>query len=157
MKQLTYVFAMVLLLIACDSSRVYELNNEFENRIWIADSTQNFAFNITDSTSAYNLYYNLRNSASYPFRNIYVRYSLKDSSGNVLQTDLVNGQLFESISGKPLGEGLGDVFDHQFSILEEYSFPGTGLYTIELNQYMRRDTLPEILAVGVRVEKAMKE
>jgi gliding motility-associated lipoprotein GldH len=86
-----------------------------------------------------------------------VRYSLKDSSGNVLQTDLVNGQLFESISGKPLGEGLGDVFDHQFSILEEYTFPGTGNYHIELNQYMRRDTLPEILAVGVRVEKAMKE
>lgn len=157
MKQLIFVFLILLVLAGCDDSRVYEVNNEFDDKYWLADSTQTFNFAITDSASAYNIYYNLRNSVSYPFRNIYVRYQLRDSSGNILQTDLVNGDLFESKTGKPLGDGLGDVFDHRFIILNDYTFPASGTYEVDLSQYMRRDTLPEILAVGIRIEKSMNE
>jgi gliding motility-associated lipoprotein GldH len=157
MKQLIFGAVMLFILASCDDSRVYEVNHEFDDKYWLADSTQSFKFTITDSTSAYNVYYNLRNSVSYPFRNIYVRYQLSDSSGNILETDLVNGDLFESKTGKPLGEGLGDVFDHQFPILNTYTFPTSGNYEVNLSQYMRRDTLPEILAVGIRIEKSMKE
>ncbi|MEJ2004788.1 MAG: gliding motility lipoprotein GldH [Cyclobacteriaceae bacterium] len=157
MKHLIVVLLITFVLIGCDDSRVYEVNQEFDDRYWLSDSVQHFTFTINDSLSTYNIYYNLRNSVSYPFRNIYVQYNLKDSTGNTLKTDLLNGQLFEEKTGKPLGEGLGDVFDHQFSIINEFQFPYAGTYEIDLNQYMRRDTLPEILAVGVRVEKSMKE
>ena len=91
------LFALVFIT-ACDSSRVYEVNNEFSDRNWIADSVQVFSFSITDTTKSYNIYYNLRNSISYPFRNIYIKYQLSDSTGNVLNTDLLNGQLFEEKS-----------------------------------------------------------
>jgi len=157
MKHLIYVFLFMIVISGCDERRIYEMNHEFDDRYWLADSVQTFSFDIRDSTFGYNIYYNLRNSISYPFRNIYVRYQLVDSTGRELQSDLVNGHLFESKTGKPMGDGLGDVFDHQFPILENYTFPGTGSFNVRLSQYMRRDTLPEILAVGVRVEKSMKE
>ncbi|MEO0331329.1 MAG: gliding motility lipoprotein GldH, partial [Bacteroidota bacterium] len=56
--------------------------------------------------------------------------------------------------GKPYGSGLGDIFSHQILALPGYQFDTAGMYQIRLQQYMRRDTLPEILSVGVRVEVA---
>ncbi len=152
-----YVLPLLILvsLISCDNTRVYEVNNELPGRYWLADSTQSFTFTISDTVQKYNVYYNLRNSVSYPFRNIYVKYSLSDSSGNLLDGNLYNANLFDSKSGKPLGDGLGDIFDHQFPLLTDFSFPGPGQYQMNVSQYMRRDTLPEIVAVGIRVEKAM--
>ncbi|MCA6078129.1 gliding motility lipoprotein GldH [Fulvivirga sedimenti] len=153
-KYILQLLIVIPFLVSCDNSRVYEVNNELSGRQWLADSTQSFTFSIPDTSQKYNVYYNLRNSVSYPFRNIYVKYSLTDSTGEMLEGKLDNANLFDAKSGKPLGDGLGDVFDHQFPLLKNYGFPAPGQYRLEVSQYMRRDTLPEIVAVGVRVEKA---
>lgn len=141
-------------LTACDDSRVYEKNSDLENKEWIADSTKAFEFEIKDSTISYNIYYNIRNTVSYPFQNIYVQYALKDSTDKELDSQLINNNLFDAKTGKPFGDGLGDVFDHQFPILENYNFKNNGKYTVTLQQFMRRDTLPEIISAGIRVERA---
>lgn len=154
-KQAFVVFLIALLgLTACDSSRVYEENIEFDNKIWAADSTVDFEFSIDNAQQPYNLYYNLRNTRSYPFQNIYVIYSLKDTLGNKIDSTLVNRDLFHPKTGKPFGSGLGDVFDHQFKILSDYRFDQPGVYRLKLQQFMRPDSLTEVVAVGVRVEKA---
>jgi len=59
----------------------------------------------------------------------------------------------DKTTGEPLGDGAGDIFDHQVLGLKNQVFPQNGTYTIKLQQYMRRDPLPGIMAVGVRVEK----
>ena len=135
--------------------RLYETNTELPDKFWVADSVLAFDFEVTDSNIAYNLYINIRNTVSYPFENIYVTYYLKDSLQNELGTDLVNYDLFDPKTGQPYGDGLGDIFDHQFLLLKNHRFDLAGVYTFELQQYMRMDTLPEILAAGIRVEKAL--
>lgn len=137
---------------SCDDSRLYEENIEFANKAWLSDSVVTINFNIPDSKKTYNLYYNIRNTASYPYHNIYVNYTLEDTVGRKLSSSLINTNLFDPKSGRPLGSGLGDVFDHQVLILENYKFDKSGEYNFKIQQYMRKDTLPEILAVGVRVE-----
>lgn len=156
MKSTFIVFLIVVVLgfWACDSNRVYEENIEMENKTWVADTTLNFQFQIDEREQAYNLYYNLRNSLSYPFQNIYVNYTLEDTLGNQLASELINKDLFHPKTGKPYGSGLGDVFDHQFVILNNYQFENPGVYRLKLQQFMRRDSLPEVIAVGVRVEKS---
>jgi gliding motility-associated lipoprotein GldH len=62
--------------------------------------------------------------------------------------------LLDPKTGKPLGKGLGDIFDHQIVALPNYRFQKSGTYTIKLKQYMRQDPLPDVMSVGVRVEKA---
>lgn len=142
----------VTLLIACDQQRVYEENAELENGYWLADSAKRFTFSIEDTTSQYNVYYNIRNTISYPFQNIYIDYVLADSAGRQIEGDLINQNLFHPRTGEPFGSGLGDVFDHQFLLLSDYEFPVQGAYTVSIRQYMRRDTLKDILSVGLRVE-----
>jgi gliding motility-associated lipoprotein GldH len=61
--------------------------------------------------------------------------------------------LLDPKSGKPYGDGLGDLFDHRISMMKKYHFSRRGKYTIRLRQYMRQNPLPEIYSVGVTVEK----
>ena len=157
-KYLTYFFCLFSIgLTACDEARVFEENHELDNKIWLSDSIIDFQFDIKNSKKNYNIYYNIRNTVSYPYRNIYVNYSLEDTSGTKLRANLVNTDLFNPKTGRPLGSGLGDVFDHQVLLLENYKFRSAGVYNFKIQQYMRRDSLLDILAVGVRVEENLAQ
>jgi gliding motility-associated lipoprotein GldH len=155
-QSLFITIAILITLFACDSNRVYEKNFSFDNKIWRMDSIATFEFNIGDKKAAYNVYINLRNSVSYPYRNVYITYNLQDSLGNILKKELVNYELFTRKTGEPLGEsGIGDIYDHQFLILNSFEFSHKGKYKISFQHYMRSDTLSNIMAVGTRIEKAL--
>jgi gliding motility-associated lipoprotein GldH len=144
-------------LISCDDSRVFEENLDIENKIWIADSAKRFQFSVKDTDKRYNLYFNLRNTVSYPYENIYVTYTLRDTLNNQLKKELINFNLFDPKTGKPFGSGLGDVFDHQLPILNNYKFDHSGPFVFQLQQYMRMDSLPEVISAGLRVERVKEE
>lgn len=140
---------------SCDEQRVYEKNIDFDSRYWLVNEKQTFDFEITDSLIAYNLYCNVRNSLDYPFARIFINYQLLDSTGIQMEGQMVSQLLFDEKTGEPFGEsGLGDLYDHRILLKKNYRFPGTGNYTISFEQFMRRDTLTGILAVGLRIEKA---
>ena len=121
---------------------------------WHADSVKQFKFEIKDTSRSYNLKATIRNSSSYPFHNIYYQYSLTDPNGDVVIKELKENELFDPKSGAPRGSGLGDLFDHSLALRENFRFPYPGRYTIRFQQFMRMDTLPHILSVGMRVEYA---
>ena len=154
MNHLKSVFFLTLIFFSsCDRSRVFEKNHVFENDYWIADSVQTFEIEIDDRTKEYSVFVNVRNSSTYPYQNIYLNFYVHDSINNVYMQKLVNNNLFDPRTGKPLGQsGIGDVFDHRFLLLENQKFLHTGKHTVEIEQYMRVDTLQGILGVGVRVE-----
>lgn len=141
---------------ACDPDRVYEKYNDIPENQWFIDSLQTYTFTIDDPALAYNLYYNVRNSISYPYYNLFVTYYLTDAKGKQLSSQLQELMLMDAKTGKPLGDGVGDIFDHQISLLSNYKFPQKGSYTVKIKQYMRKDPLPEIMSIGIRVEKAAK-
>ena len=143
---------------SCDNGRVFEDNREFAERSWNVTEEPRFEFTISDTTLHYNLYYNVRNSLNYPYARLFITYHLYDSMGRELSKKLVNNDLFDQKTGRPLGNsGLGDLYDHQFPILQNYAFAGRGKYAIKLDQFMRQDTLQGVIAVGVRVEKVQPE
>lgn len=148
------VLCLSNLLVSCDTNRVYEDYVEFPQRMWVVREEPVFAFVIADSTQTYNLYYNVRNSIQYDWDRIFVSYSLLDSAGGELSRKLVYNNLFDP-TGRPLGEsGLGDLYDHQFPLLQAYRFPKAGTYRVRLTQFSRQDSLRGVLAVGIRVERA---
>lgn len=148
------IIALFVLIVSCDSSRVYEDFNDMDEAFWHLDSIQTFSFDIEDTTKSYNLLSTFRNASSYPFYNLYFQYTLEDSIGTVLKQELKQVDLFDPKTGEPFGSGLGDLFDHSFVLEENYTFENAGSYTLSFEQYMRRDTLPFILSVGARVEFA---
>lgn len=147
------IVAISMVWFSCDSKRVFEDNIEFRDRNWkIAEPVQ-FEFQIVDTTRKYNLLMNIRNSLDYPYARIFVNYNLQKKDSSSLNKQMIAEYLFDQKTGKPFGtSGIGDIYDHQFPILKNYSFKKSGVYTIRLTQFMRMDTIPGILAVGVRVE-----
>ncbi|WKN43881.1 gliding motility lipoprotein GldH [Tunicatimonas pelagia] len=145
---------LALAFVRCDDNRLYEENINFDRKVWAADSLPIFRFQVDEPEQTYNIYWNVRNTVAYPFRNLYLTYYLEDTLGHTLKTDLYEMNLFEPRTGEPYGNGLGDIFSHQILALPNYKFDTAGMYQIRLQQYMRRDTLPEILSVGVRIERA---
>lgn len=149
-----FLFCGLAALTACSDNRVFEDNTEFDDRTWKVTDEPRYTFTITDTALKYNLYYNVRNSLEYPYARIFVTYHLYDSTGRELSKKLLYNDLFDQKTGKPFGDsGLGDLYDHQFPILNNYSFPHPGKYSMKLDQFMRQDTLQGVLAVGVRVER----
>ncbi|KXK29823.1 MAG: gliding motility-associated lipoprotein GldH [Bacteroidetes bacterium OLB12] len=156
--RLLILFAAVTILISgCDNSRLFENYVEFKDRNWKIQEPVQFEFEITNTQQQYNLYYEVRNSLDYPWQRIFVNYQLTDSTGTTLSQKLVSDYLFEK-SGQPRGRsGLGDVYDHRFKILQDYSFKNPGKYKFTLQQENRQDTLAGILAIGFRIETASKK
>lgn len=150
--RIVYVTFISILLYSCDSSRVYEDYNDMEEAFWQIDSIQTFDFEIRDVSKEYNVLATFRNTSSYPFYNLYFQYTISDSLGIVLSQELKKVDLFNAKTGEPYGSGLGDLFDHSFPLQENYSFDEPGYYSLQLQQFMRMDTLPFIMSVGGRVE-----
>jgi gliding motility-associated lipoprotein GldH len=144
----------LVFLASCDDARVYEKVFDFEQRQWVVDEKPEFEFVIDDVSNRYNVYCNVRNSVSYPYSRLFFTYYLLDSTGVEIQKNLISEFLFDAKTGEPRGKsGIGDLYDHQLTLLKEYQFSTPGKYKIALEQFMRMDTLAGILAVGIRVEK----
>ena len=153
MKYLVILF-VVIGIAACDKTRVFEKNKDIDGKSWHVDSLISFDFRIDDASSSYDVYTNICNESAYNFYNLYYKYVLKDSLSQELKSELVNADLFEPKTGKPLGNGLGDIFDHRQLILDDFVFGASGTYSISFQQYMRVDSLPNIRSIGVRVERS---
>lgn len=147
-----------VLLTACDESRIFEENYDFQKRVWMQGDKPEFAINIDDTTRRYNFYFNFRNTLDYPFSRLFFTYYLQDSVGVVVKKELMSSLIFDPKTGEPYGKsGLGDIFDHQFVIIKDHKFPYRGMHRVRFEQFMRVDTLEGVLAVGVRVEHDMPD
>lgn len=150
-----FMIVVLGLLCACSDNRLFEDYVDFEDRYWAVSNQPVFEFSIADTVPSYSIYCNLRNAESYPFADFRFTYTLTDSTGRVIDKRLVSEFLFDKKTGKPFGDsGLGDIYDHQFLLIKEHRFVAGGKYSVKFEQFMRRDTLDGILAVGLRVEQA---
>jgi gliding motility-associated lipoprotein GldH len=141
----------LLLLFSCDQNRVFEKNVEIPGNIWSYDFKVPFEVEITDTSASYNVYVNIRHTEIYPFNNLWV----------IVHTELPSGEkkekrvelVLSDNRGEFFGEGMGDIWDYQALIQENAIFPQRGKYKFELEQNMRKNALPFIMSMGMRIEK----
>ncbi|WP_186754683.1 gliding motility lipoprotein GldH [Echinicola salinicaeni] len=136
---------------SCDSNRVYEEYQGLSGYSWSVADTLTFE---VPSGTAKNLRSTLRikYNDSYDYYNIYVRYILKDSLDSLLENQLLDINLFDPKTGKPLGEGFGNTYTQQDTLplknIEEL-IP----LKVQLIQYMRSKELKGIESIGLKIEK----
>jgi gliding motility-associated lipoprotein GldH len=152
-KTLVAFFLGLLLLTACSDDRlVYEKIYSLPGGKWYADSVLRFELPIAQA-GKYDVYYHIRNTLDYPYYNMYVQYTLIDSTGKVLAKHLQHIELMDPKTGEPYGTNLGDIFEHELIALPVYEFPAPGKYIYLIQQYMREDPLPEVLSFGVKLRR----
>jgi gliding motility-associated lipoprotein GldH len=127
------------------------------NATWYADSLLHFEFAQPQAQTA-DLMLRLRYGLNYKFCNLYVMAELRSPSGNVLEGELKNIDILDCGSGKPYGspngEGLGGLYEYEVPLFEGCAFNEPGTYRLSLRQHMRQDTLQNLQAVGLLLQKA---
>ncbi|MBL7927534.1 MAG: gliding motility lipoprotein GldH [Bacteroidia bacterium] len=145
------LLSLILSLQACDDKMVIDENKTITNRNWDVAQPLHFDVSINDTISSYNMYVNVRNSNNYKFSNLYIFMHTKWPTGEN-ETDTL--QLFlASPDGKWLGNGLGDIYENQIQLKQNFKFYRSGQYRFTLEQAMRLNPLPGIIDMGIRIEK----
>ncbi len=151
-KQLAFMLIAVITFTACDSNRIFEDNETIDDNVWIREDVKTFEVDIIDTLSPNNFYVNVRNADGYPYRNVYLFIQTTFPQGSTT-LDTINCIIADE-KGQYLGSGMGDIFDNQILLKKNVIFPQSGKYTFKIQHGMRRDKLPLIMDVGMRIEKA---
>lgn len=142
-------------LASCDTNAIIDQNTDLGNKQWSYDQKPSFEANITDTSQQYNMYINVRHTDDYPYSNMWVvvRTTLPNQP---TQTQRVELPLADK-QGKWYGTGMGDVITQQVMIQPNAVFRAAGKCRFELEQDMRLNPLPNVLSVGMRIERATNQ
>lgn len=137
---------------SCTKIDVFEKNTAIPGHKWPYSLQPTFDFNITDTTSQYNLYIVLRHTDAYRYNNIWL------NIGSQALADTMRYQRFDLQLGTDAGgwegNGMDDIWEVRKSITKgPFKFIKAGNYKFSVAQVMRENPLAEIISVGVRVEK----
>ncbi len=145
------ILFVVFILSSCESINTYQKYESIPHYSWQSDYKLNFPVEIKDTAVRYNIYINTRHSDAYPYMNLWLFVSTTLPDGSTLkkrvEIPLANSE------GKWFGEGTGDVWDASYLIQQNTFFDKAGKYIFTLEQNMRQDPLPGIMAMAVRIEK----
>ena len=147
-----FVLSLGLFITSCDGNRVFEENVAIKNNQWDIKQIVKLEVPISDNLSKNDLYINVRNGGNYNYSNLFLFITTSMPNGKKL-TDTLECVLADE-SGKWLGKGTGQIIDNRIPFKRNVVFPDTGKYTIEIEQAMRMELLPEIYDIGLRIEKA---
>lgn len=144
---------------SCGNKVVYTQYERFdEDKGWAKNYQPKFEFTNTDTNQLCDVYINVRNAESYPFRNLFMFLHTTNPKG-IKTTDTIECVLADD-KGKWIGSGMGDLYDNVIIYKKNTRFKQLGKYTFSYEQAMRYgdkniiDPLPLIMDVGITVEKA---
>lgn len=150
-----FLTSFSLLTLSCEVDGVYKAKYDFPEVGWRVRDVPTFTFRVEQPDAPLNYYYVVRNDVDYAYYNLFIKYTLSDSSGRVLRSRMEEMTLFNPKTGEPYGNGLGDIFDHRIKAtsLQNFRFPSPGNYTLKIEQYMRQDPLAGLMTIGLTIEK----
>lgn len=145
------VLALTVLMLSCDTNRVYEQYESIPDYEWEQKNVVRFEVEITDTISTHNLFLNVRNSGTYEYSNLWM-FVKSISLDGTIEEQKVEVKLADN-TGEWYGSGFGDIFDLQVPLKSNVVFSNSGTYIFEITQGMYDVTLKGIANVGIRIEK----
>ncbi len=152
------VSALLLILVSCDSKRVYDEYTSIDNNKWDINTPISYQFEVTDTLAKRNLFINIRNNNNYEYSNLFLVTKMSFPDGykiiDTLEYDMADK------NGNFLGKGLSELKESKLFYKEQILFPIQGKYTLNIFQAMRKggevngiNELDGIVNVGFRIEK----
>ena len=146
------MFAVSSWLVACKRLDVFEKNVVIPNNQWNYSLKPAIDFLIEDTTASYNVFIALRHTDAYRYNNLWL------NVGTQAPGDSTRFQKFELMLGTDAGgwegTGMDDIWEVRKLITNgPVKFNKAGNYRFILAQIMRENPLPNIMSVGIRVER----
>jgi gliding motility-associated lipoprotein GldH len=146
-----FVFAG-LCFASCKKLDVFEKNTSIPKYEWQYNQQPSFNFTITDTTSLYYLFVVLRHTDAYRYNNIWLNVGTQ-FPGDTMRQQRFDLQLGNDAKGWD-GAGMDDIWEIRKPLTKgPVKLNKAGNYTFSVAQIMRENPLPNIMSVGIRVEK----
>lgn len=140
----------LILEVGCTQIDLHEKNTPIPGSKWQHNFTVKGSFEISDTSSLYNIYVVLRHTDNYPYSNIWLNLGFQNPGGT-MQFRKINLELGNDAGGWE-GSGMNDIWEVRKLLFVQH-FSKLGEYRYEINQIMRDNPLPAIMSVGIRVQK----
>lgn len=151
LKKLWLILVFFIGLASCQTIDIYEKTATFREHNWKSGEQPSFTFQITDTTSLYNIFLVMRHEDAYNYNNIWINLIVKSPADVVtIRREFI---LANNRQGW-LGRGMDDIIEHRIPFNDKPAPLRKGTYTFTLQQDMREDPLDYIINAGIRVEKA---
>ena len=147
--RLIVVFILFLSVSSCQNENETILVNDINNQ-WRKKDVQTFDFDVKDAQNQKNMMLVVRNNNDYPYSNLRLIASIEQNKKNI-STDTLNFVLAKP-NGEWIGTGFGDTKEIVFQYKLNYKFPRNGKYSVKVVQAMRKDVLPGIEDVGIKIQ-----
>jgi len=152
-KPYTIFLPLLLLIASCNTVDVFEKNVRIPNHEWSAAFQPEISFEISDTTSLYNIYVVVRHSDAYRYNNIWLNLYTRIPNDTAVRKQRLDLRLATDDKGW-LGSGMDDIFEHRILITgTPQQLTRKGLYTFRIENIMREEPLQHVMNVGIRVEK----
>lgn len=148
----TYFLLIAIAFASCGTIDVFEKNVSIPHHEWSSTFKPEISFEITDTSSLYNIYVVVRHLNAYRYNNLYVNLYTQVPN-DTLRKQRLDLRLATDDKGW-LGSGMDDIFEHRILITQTpQRLTRKGTYTFRIENIMREDPLQYVMNVGIRVEK----
>lgn len=155
MSKIAYIlllFSLTILSSSCENENIiYNKYFDLPSSKWSYKDSILFKWNIDDTSSAYNVDFQLRASNSYKWSNIFIFSDVFFPNGKA-RRDTFQYFLADK-NGHWVGERSGLIVQYDLPIYKKVKFPLSGEYNFLLLQGMRDTILNEIVNVGVKITR----
>ncbi|MCC6289135.1 MAG: gliding motility lipoprotein GldH [Chitinophagaceae bacterium] len=144
----------ILYFSSCKTNDFFERNITIPNQAWERSFKPSVSFDISDTTSLYNIYVTLRHTHAYSYNNIWLNVQFQ-LPGDTARQQRVEIPLASNEGW--LGTGMDDIYEARCLITPQpFNFKKSGKTTFTIEQVMRETPLKYIMNTGIRVEKAVR-
>jgi len=145
---LSLLIPFISLLSSCTKNTIYSNYYIFNENKWHADSTIIFEFNSLENKKL-NINLSINYTVDYPFQNFYSSYSLLDSNKKIINSKMIEFDLFDKKFGIPKGSGLLKQYTIDSLVFQIDSLSKQSKYTFLIKQSMRKEILNGINSIGL--------
>ena len=139
----------ILFSVSCTTVDLYEKTVFIPGHEWKSTYKPEFNFTIKDTTSFYQVFFVMRHTEKYNYKNIWINlYS--QPPGDTLHKAPYELQLANNNGW--LASGMDDIYEHRVKLTREVPLKA-GEYKLIVENIMREDPLQHVLNVGIRIEK----
>lgn len=156
----TCFFSLVasLLFFGCGGNTEFSEFHALKNGSWAMAEVEEFKTPELSAERAYDFFIHIRNDNSYPYSNLFLIAELEYPGGEIYRDTLE--YTMAQADGTWLGKGYGSIKENKLWYKENINLPVTGVYTIRIEQAMRKNgsvegisELQGITDVGLQIER----
>lgn len=144
---ITAICCLFVGIIGCGKSAYFQDIFAPNEQVWTYDDMASFDFTITDTTSSYDMYLDVKHTHGYPFQNMYLKIISTFPDGAEVSEQ--HSLELQEKNGEWMGECGSKSCELRFVLREGMRFDTPGDYNISFEQFTRRDSLEGVVSLGL--------